>query len=183
MTMRSPTLPGAVAELPVNVGVKLAISRRGLLSWFIAGLGVFSAALVGVPVFAALFAPAAQPRRRESWTDFGSIEMIPVGIPYLLTAVSQERDGWDQRSVRRAVWVVRSAAGSLTVFSPRCTHLGCAYRWDARRQEFACPCHGGTFAITGEVTGGPPPRALTKLPSTIEDGTLRVRFVAEGIAS
>jgi menaquinol-cytochrome c reductase iron-sulfur subunit len=65
------------------------------------------------------------------------------------------------------------------VFNPRCTHLGCAYRWDARREQFACPCHGGTFAISGEVTGGPPPRALTKLSSKIEDGTLRVRFVAE----
>jgi menaquinol-cytochrome c reductase iron-sulfur subunit len=169
--------------LPANDAAESAISRRGLLSWIIGGLGMFSAALVGVPVFAALFAPAAQPRRQESWTDFGSVEGIPAGTPRLLTAVSQERDGWDERSLRRAVWVVRSRTGSLTVFSPRCTHLGCAYRWDARREQFACPCHGGTFAITGEVTGGPPPRALTKLSSKIEDGTLRVRFVAEGTAS
>jgi menaquinol-cytochrome c reductase iron-sulfur subunit len=169
--------------LPANADVKSAMSRRGLLSWAIGGLGMLSAALVGVPVFAALFAPAAQPRRRESWTDFGSVEGIPVGTPRLLTAVSQERDGWGERSVRRAVWVVRSATGSLTVFSARCTHLGCAYRWDARHGQFACPCHGGTFAITGEVTGGPPPRGLTRLSSKIEDGTLRVRFGGEEIAS
>jgi menaquinol-cytochrome c reductase iron-sulfur subunit len=183
MTMRSSTLPGAVAELPANVGAKLTMSRRDLLARVIAGLGVFSAALVGVPVFAALFAPAAEPRARESWTDFGSVAGIPVGTPRLLTAVSRVQDGWDQRSVRRAVWVVRSSTGSLTVFSPRCTHLGCAYRWDARHGQFACPCHGGTFAITGEVTGGPPPRALTKLSSKVEGGTLRVRFVVEEVSS
>ena len=181
--MSSSTLSTAVADLPATVAAGVTISRRSLLSWAIAGLGMFSAALVGLPVFAALFAPAAEPRPRESWTDFGSIEGIPVGTPRLLTAVSQGRDGWDERPVRRAVWVVRSGTGSLTVFSPRCTHLGCAYRWDARREQFACPCHGGTFAITGEVTGGPPPRGLTKLSSKIEDGTLRVRFVAEGAAS
>jgi menaquinol-cytochrome c reductase iron-sulfur subunit len=163
--------------------MELVISRRSLLSRLIGGLGMFSAALVGVPVFAALFTPAVQPRRRESWTDFGAVEGIPIGTPRLLTAVSQERDGWGERSVRRAVWVVRSSTGALTVFSPRCTHLGCAYRWDARREQFACPCHGGTFAITGEVTGGPPPRGLVKLSSKIEEGILRVRFVAEGIAS
>jgi menaquinol-cytochrome c reductase iron-sulfur subunit len=181
--MSASTLSRAVADLPANAGVQLTISRRGLLSWVIAGLGTVSAALVGVPVFAALFAPAAQPRVPESWTDFGSVAGIPVGTPRLLTAVSRVQDGWDERSVRRAVWVVRSSADSLTVFSPRCTHLGCAYRWDARHGQFACPCHGGTFAITGEVTGGPPPRALTKLPSKIEDGTLRVRFVAEEVSS
>jgi menaquinol-cytochrome c reductase iron-sulfur subunit len=178
-TFTGPTDLELGSALPANAAVEAAISRRSLLSWAIAGLGMFSAALVGVPVFTALFAPAAQPRGRESWTDFGSVEEIPVGTPQLLTAVSQERDGWDKRSVRRAVWVVRSSTGSLTVFNPRCTHLGCAYRWDARREQFACPCHGGTFAISGEVTGGPPPRALTKLSSKIEDGTLRVRFVAE----
>jgi len=181
--MISSTLSRTVADLPANAATESAISRRGLLSWLIGGLGMFSAALVGVPVFSALFKPAAQPRRQESWTDFGSVERIPVATPRLLTAVSQERDGWYERSVRRAVWVVRSTTGSLTVFSPRCTHLGCAYRWDARREQFACPCHGGTFAINGEVTGGPAPRGLVKLPSKIEDGTLRVRFAAEGTAS
>jgi menaquinol-cytochrome c reductase iron-sulfur subunit len=181
--MSASSLSTVVADLPVHAAEESALSRRSLLAWAIAGLGAFSAALVGVPVFAALFAPRAQPRRQESWTDFGSVEGFPVGAPRLLTAVSQERDGWGERSVRRAVWVVRSSAGALTVFSPRCTHLGCAYRWDARHERFACPCHGGTFAITGEVTGGPPPRALIKLPSKIEGGTLWVRFVAEGTES
>jgi menaquinol-cytochrome c reductase iron-sulfur subunit len=151
-------------------------SRRNFLTWIIGGLGTLSAAMVGVPILGTLLAPAVQPRRDESWIDFGPIKSIPVGAPRLLTAETQERDGWYERSVRRAVWVVRSGEGSLTVFSPRCTHLGCAYRWDPQKNQFACPCHGGTYAITGQVTGGPPPRALTELSSRIEDGTLRVRF-------
>ncbi len=152
-------------------------SRRRFLTWMIGGLGALSATLVGVPILGALLAPAVQPRGKESWIDFGPIDSIPVGVPRLLTAVSQERDGWYERPMRRAVWVVRPQADALTVFSPRCTHLGCAYRWDQQKNEFACPCHGGTYAITGHVTGGPPPRGLTVLASTIEHGTLRVRFI------
>lgn len=152
-------------------------SRRNFLTWIIGGLGTLSAALVGVPIFGMLLAPAVQPRRDESWIDFGPIESIPDGAPRLLVAESRERDGWYEQSVRRAVWVVRSADGSLTVFSTRCTHLGCAYRWDQQKNQFACPCHGGTYAITGQVTGGPPPRGLTVLSSRVEHGTLRVRFV------
>jgi menaquinol-cytochrome c reductase iron-sulfur subunit len=155
----------------------LASSRRSFLAWVIGGLGTLSAALVGVPVLGTLVAPAARGQPEGSWIEFGPVESIPLGVPRLLTATSPARDAWYEHTVRRAVWVVRSQGDALTVFSPRCTHLGCAYRWEEQTKQFACPCHGGTYAITGEVTGGPPPRRLRVLPSTIEHGILRVRFV------
>src|SRR5512139_897317 len=155
----------------------LVSSRRNILAWFIAGLGALSAALVGVPVLGLVLAPAAQRGPEELWVEFGPLESVPIGVPRLLTATFRQRDAWYERSVQRAVWVVRSQADALTVFSPHCTHLGCAYRWNAQTNQFACPCHGGTYAITGEVTGGPPPRPLVALPFTVEHGILRVRFV------
>ncbi len=59
---------------------------------------------------------------------------------------------------------VRLADGALVGYSSVCTHLGCAVLWRAdrgRQGELYCPCHEGVFdARTGEVTAGPPPRAL-----------------------
>jgi menaquinol-cytochrome c reductase iron-sulfur subunit len=166
-----------------NVNPACESSRRRFLLRALGGLSALSAALVGVPVLGMLLAPALQHQRKETWIDFGPVDALPVGVPRLLTAMARQRDGWYDHSVRRAVWVVRSEHTGLTVFSPRCTHLGCAYRWDAGRNQFACPCHGGTYAITGEVTGGPPPHGLHKLSANIEQGTVRVRFVSDGGAS
>jgi menaquinol-cytochrome c reductase iron-sulfur subunit len=169
--------------LHVNETQEWLGSRRRFLGWAIGGLSLLSAALVGVPVLGMLVAPAVQHRRKETWVDFGPLDAIPLRVPRLLTATSRQRDGWYDQSVRRAVWVVRADESVPTVFSPRCTHLGCVYRWDQGRDQFACPCHGGTYAITGEVTGGPPPHSLHKLSAKIEHGTLRVRFVSDGAAS
>ena len=166
-----------------NVNQAWESSRRRFLGWAVGGLSTLGAALVGMPVLGMLLAPALQQRHKETWVDFGPVDAIPFGVPRMLTATARQRDGWYDQTVRRAVWVVRSEQAGLTVFGPRCTHLGCAYRWDAGRNQFACPCHGGTYAITGEVTGGPPPHGLHKLAAKIEQGTVRVRFVSNGAAS
>ena len=152
-------------------------TRRGFIGWVISGLGVIYAAMVGVPVLSTLLGPAFQRRETERWVDFGAIDQLPVGEPRQLTAISQEKDGWYAHQVRRAVWVVSTPANGVVVFYARCTHLGCAYRWDASKRQFACPCHGGTYDISGQVTSGPPPRALDTLASKVEAGKLLVQFV------
>ncbi|MCX5198994.1 Rieske (2Fe-2S) protein [Streptomyces sp. NBC_00249] len=62
---------------------------------------------------------------------------------------------------------VRLADGSLVGYSAVCTHLACAVLWREDRGadgELYCPCHEGVFdARTGEVTAGPPPRALPRI--------------------
>ncbi|MFG3349200.1 Rieske (2Fe-2S) protein [Streptomyces sp. NPDC048018] len=66
----------------------------------------------------------------------------------------------------RAV-AVRLQDGTLAGYSAVCTHLACAVLWRKDRGsegELYCPCHEGVFdARTGEVTAGPPPRALPKV--------------------
>ncbi|MFD0144496.1 MULTISPECIES: Rieske (2Fe-2S) protein [unclassified Streptomyces] len=66
----------------------------------------------------------------------------------------------------RAV-AVRLEDGTLVGYSAVCTHLACAVLWRQDRGtegELYCPCHEGVFdARTGEVTAGPPPRALPKV--------------------
>jgi glycine/D-amino acid oxidase-like deaminating enzyme/nitrite reductase/ring-hydroxylating ferredoxin subunit len=49
----------------------------------------------------------------------------------------------------------RDAAGSLTVRSATCTHLGCPVAWNAAATTWDCPCHGSRFAVDGSVLAGP----------------------------
>lgn len=58
----------------------------------------------------------------------------------------------------RRVFVFRDPEG-LWAISAICTHLGCIVH---QREEggFACPCHGSRFNASGNVEGGPAPRAL-----------------------
>ncbi|WP_327245890.1 Rieske (2Fe-2S) protein [Streptomyces sp. NBC_01320] len=72
---------------------------------------------------------------------------------------------------------VRLNDGTLVGYSAICTHLACAVLWRKDRGaegELYCPCHDGVFdARTGEVTAGPPPRALPKVVLTEEtDGSV-----------
>ena len=157
-------------------GETSTLTRRTLLGRLIAGLAALGGLLVGVPLLGALVAPALK-RRDTPWTEVGPVETIPIGEPRQLDCISKEKDGWIEQSVRRSVWVVRTDAETVTVYHPKCTHLRCAYRWEANAQRFFCPCHGGIFDITGKVTGGPPPRPLDTLPVKVEGGTLYVRHV------
>jgi menaquinol-cytochrome c reductase iron-sulfur subunit len=152
-------------------------TRRTFFGWLIGGLATLSSLMVGLPVIGSLLGPAFQRRKTEAWVDFGAIDALPLHEPRQLTATTQEKDGWYERPVQRAVWVTRTDATNCTVFHPRCTHLGCAYRWETEKRQFTCPCHGGTYDITGRVTGGPPPRSLVTLTAKVEAGKLYVRFI------
>jgi menaquinol-cytochrome c reductase iron-sulfur subunit len=147
------------------------------LGWLSASLGALYALMVGVPVLGSLLAPIRQRRTPERWIDFGAIADLPLGEPRQLTAVSEERDGWYDQQVQRAIWVVRTDAETCTVFHPRCTHLGCAYHWEGEKREFVCPCHGGRYTMAGHVLGGPPPRALDTMGNRVKAGQLLVRFL------
>ena len=64
--------------------------------------------------------------------------------------------------------VINRSGKGLVAFSRICTHLGCLVQYDRENMRLVCPCHAGTFDLEGNVLGGPPPKALPKLPLRVE---------------
>lgn len=45
-----------------------------------------------------------------------------------------------------------------------CTHLGCLVDYQKDKKRFLCPCHAGTYDLSGNVISGPPPKPLPQFP-------------------
>jgi menaquinol-cytochrome c reductase iron-sulfur subunit len=135
--------------------------RRGFLTGAIYALVSMIGGALGVPAAVYLFG-----RRKTSdqsrWVDAGEIKQIPVGTPKEITFRRNETDGWKIHSTNETAWILKYPSGELIAYSPWCTHLGCAYRWDAARGQFSCPCHGSYFSKNGDVISGPAPRPLDR---------------------
>ena len=61
---------------------------------------------------------------------------------------------------RVAAW--RSDAGTVTLLSPICTHMGCVVDWNDAESTWDCPCHGSRFKPNGDVLAGPAESPLGK---------------------
>lgn len=51
------------------------------------------------------------------------------------------------------IFILREEAG-FRALSAICTHVGCIVNWNQTENKFICPCHGSTFARSGEVLSG-----------------------------
>ncbi len=151
------------------------VSRRSFLGYTIAAIGGFIAATVGsaTAIFAA--SPILSHESKPKVT-LGSIDGFQQGVPKLVQFPVSRKDGWIKENAQKSVWVVRGGENSFTVFVARCTHLGCAYNWNDKTKEFQCPCHGGRYALDGQVLGGPPPRPLDRLENQVEGGKLVIDY-------
>ncbi len=117
------------------------VKRRSFLS--LAALGSFFAAMAtAMAGVLRLPKPAVLP---------GPVHRFKMGFP------EQFAVGSETRFEKENIFVFRDLRGIYAV-SATCTHLGCTVGRSA--EGFACPCHGSRFGPSGEVLGGPAPRAL-----------------------
>jgi len=151
------------------------VSRRRLLGYAIGGCIALIGGLLGVPAVGAAIGPALR-RSEAPWVDLGPVDKFPEAEPTVAQVQITRKDGWIEATEAKTVWVIRQG-GDFVVFNGRCTHLGCAFAWQADRREFACPCHGGRFGKDGRVLGGPPPRSLDPLPSRVDNGVLQAQYM------
>ena len=58
-----------------------------------------------------------------------------------------------------------SAVNLLKFTRPRCSHLGCALKWNPWEHSWDCPCHGSRFDREGSLLDNPALSDLAKKPS------------------
>lgn len=64
--------------------------------------------------------------------------------------------------------VSQPTKGDIVGLSAICTHRGCTVAPDG--STLACPCHGSTYDLTGQNTGGPAPRPLDEIKVKVTGG-------------
>lgn len=164
-----------MTDLP-NEPRERGVNRRTFLAGGIGLIGAFISAALAVPIVAYVTSPSLKKAEATEWIPVGRLDEFEAETPSNAGFSVTKRDGWVERTQKKAVWVVRHGSDDVTVFNPRCTHLGCAVDWKPDQQLFVCPCHSGQFAIDGNVEGGPPPRSLDTLPAKVEEGQLFVQY-------
>lgn len=84
--------------------------------------------------------------------------------PQLMTAggsVFVNATGYSDPNCRQSdIWVFRTSTGGYAALSASCTHQCCLVSFTGT--GFYCSCHGSTFDLSGNRTGGP---AMKPLPS------------------
>lgn len=134
-------------------------SRRSFLGACLGSLGIIAAAAVSWPLFRYL-AP------RSGTEKSGTVVIPDRDVP--------EGEAKFFEYAGSAAVLVRKRGGDLVALSAVCTHLGCIVQWERDKQDFLCPCHAGHYSPDGEVTAGPPPKSLKKLPFTVAGGNIVV---------
>ncbi len=172
--MSAPQEPGCgcKAKPPENIG------RRDFLTRATVALGAVIAAALSATGLGYFISPAFQ-RRDEDWVDLGRAGEFKAGSPALVEFTQRRRDAWVTSERRSSAWVVTADGKNFTAFDPRCTHLGCPYRWDAGSSRFVCPCHTAVFGPDGKVISGPPPRPLDQYATKIAGNRLMILPKAE----
>lgn len=64
--------------------------------------------------------------------------------------------------------LLRPAPDTFLAFNASCSHQGCPVSYVG--PGFRCPCHGATYDENGQVTGGPAPAPLIKIPVKVVQG-------------
>jgi quinol---cytochrome c reductase iron-sulfur subunit, bacillus type len=154
-----------------------APDRRSFLAALLAAGSALVGALLAVPLMRFALYPVLAQTTKKSWSDVGSVdEFQNIDAPVKKLVKIEERDGWRKTVSEKPVYVTKDAKGELIVLSAVCTHLGCTIPWVEKEKKFICPCHGGTFAPDGRLLGGPPPRGMDHLETSVDGGVLKTKY-------
>jgi Rieske Fe-S protein len=110
-----------------------------------------------------LFEPGRKKIRGAAWDYLKENKDYPY---YLLRDRFAGTEGRSLRCIKRGegrvieqngeqVAAYRDHAGSVTVRSAICTHMGCLVDWNEAERTWDCPCHGSRFTPDGRVVAGP----------------------------
>jgi len=152
-------------------------SRRSFLGGLL-GLGSFLVgALLSVPLIRFALFPLLRRTTDLKESSVGALtDFSSLTEPVMRTIQIEQVDGWRKAVSEKAVYVTRDNQGQLRALTSICPHLGCTVPWNKDKNQFACPCHGATFAADGTRVSGPSLRGMDTLETSVQDGQLLVRF-------
>ena len=143
------------------------MSRRRFARKAVAAASALFGALLSIPAVATLIDPILR-GRAAAWRDAGPAAALNAGKPQRVTF--EVAAGWEQ--AKTVLYLVKQDEEILAL-SARCTHAGC--RVKPKDGEFACPCHGGAFALDGTPLRGPVERPLERHAVRVTDGRIEVQ--------
>lgn len=178
------------------------VTRRTFFTNFTNAIGVALALPLVYPILRYLTFPMYQ-GFNNNWIKIGKTQSLPdVDKPRQMKFDVKVKEGYLEREFQKSNWVVKlsetlrgeiykgkpieykDADGKVywvnkpdtevAVFSGKCPHLGCAYKWKENHKRFGrvfwCPCHLSIYDPGGKVLDGPAPRRLDVLPTRINPG-------------
>lgn len=154
--------------------------RRRFLMFISLGAGAAVAAAASVPIVGFLISPMRR-KYPPLWQDVGPLDRFNIGDTVQVNLVVSNPLPWDGPAQRIAAWMRRDNEKDFTVYSSKCTHLGCPVRWIASAELFMCPCHGGVYFKNGDVAAGPPPKPLQQFAARVLDGQVQVQWKVEQV--
>lgn len=156
------------------------VTRRRMMTGTAHAAGGIAAAAFILPSVGFALGPVFE-EVEQSWESVGPPEDFPADtyVPKVITLV----DGIGETG-KTTVYIraynpeidtePRDQYNAWIALSTRCMHLGCPVRFVAASARFICPCHGGVYSITGEVSGGPPVRPLDRFYTRERNGQVEV---------
>jgi menaquinol-cytochrome c reductase iron-sulfur subunit len=152
----------------------------GRRSFLAALLGVGSAligGLLAVPLIRFALFPLIRRTTDLKATTVGPLsDFASLTEPAMRTIQIEQLDGWRKMVSEKAVYITKDSNNQLRVLTSICPHLGCTVPWNKEKNQFVCPCHGGTFNKDGSRVSGPSLRGMDTLETSVADGQLLVRF-------
>ncbi|BDC48838.1 hypothetical protein F183_A11540 [Bryobacterales bacterium F-183] len=114
----------------------------------------------------------AKGKKSGGWVEAGDATKLKTGEAEEFVFERTRVDGWRVIKEKTSAWVVKQSEKEVIALAPGCTHLGCAYRYEAAKKNFLCPCHVSEFALDGKVLSGPAPRPLDRFECKVENGRI-----------
>jgi menaquinol-cytochrome c reductase iron-sulfur subunit len=156
------------------------ITRRRILMAVSLGAGGLVGAAVTLPLIGFFLGPIYR-KLPPVWRDVGPLDKFKIGATVQVDLLTSGGLPWDGPAQRIGAWLRRNNEQNFTVYSSKCTHLGCPVRWIASAELFMCPCHGGVYFKDGDVAAGPPPEPLQQFPVRVQDGQVQVQWRPEQV--
>ncbi|MEK6683240.1 MAG: ubiquinol-cytochrome c reductase iron-sulfur subunit [Nitrospirota bacterium] len=171
------------------------IARRTFLQRFTNVIGLVLSLPLLYPAFKYIIHPMYRPLD-NTWIKMGRAEQFrELDVPRLVKFPKTVKEGFLEREYEKSHWAMKASPemlekiyqdretefkdqdgkviwennkeSDIVVFSGKCPHLGCAFRWRKHKrfgQSFVCPCHLSVFDPAGILMDGPSPRPLDILP-------------------